>query len=62
MVRAATVGTHPLFVRMITELVTERVHPGSPRRALGDLGPNRDICPEDCCLPGVKRPTLTSAS
>ncbi|MGA2695803.1 MAG: ferrochelatase [Terriglobales bacterium] len=62
MARAATVGTHPLFVRMICELVTERLNPDLPRRALGNLGPNHEICPENCCLSGVMRPPLTSAS
>jgi ferrochelatase len=62
MVRAATVGTHPLFVRMIRELVEERLNPGVPRRALGNFGPNHDICAENCCLPGVMRPPVTSAS
>jgi ferrochelatase len=49
MVRAATVGTHPRFVRMIRELIEERVT-GAPRLALGSLGPSHDVCPEDCCL------------
>jgi len=56
MARAATVGTHPSFVGMISELVGERLHSGAPRRALGTMGPNHDICPENCCLPGATRP------
>jgi ferrochelatase len=49
MVRAATVGIHPRFVRMIRELVEERMT-GSPRRlALGTLGPGHDACPANCC-------------
>jgi len=49
MVRAATVGTHPRFVRMIRELIEERMT-GSPHRlALGNLGPSHDECPSDCC-------------
>jgi ferrochelatase len=51
MVRAATVGTHARFVRMIRELIVERMTPGAPRLALGTLGPCHDICPADCCLP-----------
>ncbi len=47
--RAATVGTHPRFVRMIRELILERLNPGTPRLALGDLGPSPDMCPETCC-------------
>ncbi len=50
MVRAATVGTHPRFVRMIRELIEERMPHSSQRLALGDLGPSHDVCPTDCCL------------
>jgi protoporphyrin/coproporphyrin ferrochelatase len=51
MVRGSTVGTHPLFVRMIRELVLERMNPDSPRRFLGVQGTSHDVCPADCCLP-----------
>jgi ferrochelatase len=52
MVRAATVGTHPRFVRMIRELIDERLT-GSPHRpALGNLGPSHDVCPAGCCVIG----------
>ncbi len=50
MARAATVGTHPRFVRMIRELVQERTSDISARPAVGDLGPWHDVCPENCCL------------
>lgn len=50
MVRAATVGTHPRFVRMIRELVQERVSENPERLALGTLGPSHDVCPADCCI------------
>jgi ferrochelatase len=50
MVRAATVGTHPRFVRMIRELIEERISNVTHRLALGTLGPSHDVCPEDCCL------------
>ncbi len=52
MIRAATVGTHPKFVEMIHELIVERVLPGTPRRAIGQFGPDYDDCPADCCLSG----------
>jgi protoporphyrin/coproporphyrin ferrochelatase len=49
MVRAETVGTHPRFIRMIRELIGERLDDGHPRPALGVLGPRPNICPADCC-------------
>jgi ferrochelatase len=49
MVRAATVGTHPRFVRMIRELITERMTDAARRLSLGRLGPSHDVCPDDCC-------------
>jgi protoporphyrin/coproporphyrin ferrochelatase len=55
MVRAATVGTHPRFVRMIRELVEERMS-SAERLALGTLGPSHDVCPEDCCSYTPGRP------
>jgi ferrochelatase len=48
-VRAATVGTHPRFVRMIRELVQERMSDDPRREALGQFGPSHDVCPVDCC-------------
>jgi ferrochelatase len=50
MVRASTVGTHPLFIRMIRELVLERINPDAGRRFLGAQGAYRDVCPAGCCL------------
>jgi ferrochelatase len=58
MVRAATVGTHPEFVRMILELIRERLDPAVSRRALGTFAPSHDVCPVDCCLPGTSRPAV----
>ena len=49
-VRALTVGTHGRFVRMIRELVEERMADDPLRPALGTLGPSHDVCPDDCCL------------
>lgn len=51
MVRAATAGTHPSFVKMIRELVLERVD-NAPARLLGRRGASHAVCPDDCCLPG----------
>lgn len=49
--RAATPGTHPRFVSMITSLVGERMSGQPDREALGSLGPGTDRCPADCCRP-----------
>jgi protoporphyrin/coproporphyrin ferrochelatase len=54
-VRAGTVGTHPAFVRMIRELIKERVAAGE-RRALGARGPRADDCAPDCCASDTARP------
>jgi len=42
MVRAATAGTHPAFVKMIRELMLERINGEAPE----------NICAPDCCLIG----------
>jgi ferrochelatase len=59
MVRAATVGTHPDFVRMIRALVLERIDACAPRLALGTHGPRADTCAPGCCPPGARRNTST---
>ena len=51
MVRASTASTHPAFVRMIRELILDRLEPTMPRRSLGE-GPRADVCRPDCCGPG----------
>jgi protoporphyrin/coproporphyrin ferrochelatase len=55
MVRAKTVGTHPRFIRMIRELICERMDENPRKAALGVLGPRPDVCPADCC-PMLTRP------
>ena len=56
MVRAATVGTHPRFVRMIRELIVERTERcRRPRRA-------RNLGPMPRCLPGRLLSATGSAS
>ena len=50
MARASTVGTHPLFVSMVRELIQERLGMTTERRAIGHFGPSHDVCPTDCCL------------
>ena len=61
MIRAATAGTHPAFVSMIYELVVERTKGSANKRAMGERGPSHDVCPVDCCLPGVGRPAPAAA-
>jgi ferrochelatase len=58
MIRAETVGTHPRFIRMIRELICERIDETAPKLALGTFGPRPDFCPEDCC-PGPRRPPFS---
>jgi len=48
--RAATAGTHPLFVKMIRELILERMNDTTPRY-LGHHGASHDVCDPLCCLP-----------
>ncbi|MEO8434394.1 MAG: ferrochelatase [Pyrinomonadaceae bacterium] len=52
MVRAATAGTHPAFIRMVRELIRERIDPGTPQRWLGSRGVAHDVCPAGSCLRG----------
>ena len=53
MMRAATVGTHPLFVRMIRELIHERIDTNVERLFVGTRGPGKDLCKADCCPPRI---------
>lgn len=50
-VRAATAGTHPSFVKMIRELILERID-NTPARHVGTRGVSHSVCPADCCLAG----------
>lgn len=56
MQRGATVGVHPRFIRMIRELIVERIDGAADRPALGSLGASHDVCPADCCLYSPQRP------
>ena len=49
MIRAATAGTHPLFIEMVRELIMERIDPQTPRRFLGTMGARNDVCHTECC-------------
>ena len=50
MVRARTVGTHPLFVEALVDLVEETAGLRSDRPAVGRLGPRPDSCAPGCCV------------
>ena len=59
--RARTVGTHPVYVDMVRQLVVERMSANPERPCLGERGPNADYCAPDCCLsgrPGAALPTV----
>jgi protoporphyrin/coproporphyrin ferrochelatase len=64
MIRSRTVGTHRGFVRVLCELICERVlsTPVAERRFLGELGPGHDTCPTDCCLPPPRPSSVATAS
>jgi ferrochelatase len=51
-VRAQTVGTHPAFVRMIRELILERIDDEAQRRAVGTYPASHDVCEVGCCASG----------
>lgn len=50
MLRASTVGTHPLFIKMIRELILERIDSSAKRQFSGTRGPSSDVCATECCL------------
>lgn len=63
MTRSRTAGTHPAFVRMLGDLIVERLRgaTGAERRAIGRFGPARDACAADCC-PAPARPKSPSVA
>ncbi|MFM8634741.1 MAG: ferrochelatase [Planctomycetia bacterium] len=62
MVRAATVGTAPEFVRMIRDLIAERAWNLPERVAVGMMPASHDVCPLDCCpAPAMRRPASPAA-
>jgi ferrochelatase len=58
MIRASTVGAHPLFVKMIRELILERTVLDYPKRFSGTRGASHDVCPANCCLMVAGRPVV----
>ena len=57
MVRAGSVGVHPQFVSMISELILERTT-GAEKLAIGNMPANWDVCPKDCCTYAPRRPKM----
>jgi len=55
MLRAGTAGTHPKFIRMVRDLIAERVENLKERPVTGTLPPRPDVCASDCC-PAPRRP------
>jgi len=59
--RAATAGTDPRFVSMVSDLVRERLD-GTAPAWLGDLGAGPAACPDGCCGPVPAGPARPAAS
>ena len=49
MVRAHAVGTHPLFVSALADLVEEAAGLRTDRPVIGELAPHPDACTPGCC-------------
>ncbi|MPZ69413.1 MAG: ferrochelatase [Actinobacteria bacterium] len=58
MVRAGTVGIHPVYIEMIVGLIRERMSDRPERACLGTLPPSHDICARDCCPGPMLKPAL----
>lgn len=54
-IRAQTAGAHPRFVRMVRELIVERLT-NNHRATIGPLGPAPDECAPECCAGRWRRP------
>lgn len=62
LVRAGTVGEHPLFVAMIRELIQEKLGTVSTRRTYGTSAPRPDTCVPGCCAYTPGRPPSRSGT
>lgn len=56
LIRARTVGTHPLFIEMIRQLILERTEPDREPQFIGSRGALPNVCPADCCQLTSQRP------
>lgn len=61
MIRVETVGTHPVFIGMLRELIEERLDDSHEKRVVGQFPPNPDVCAVDCCPAPVHRPRPTAS-
>lgn len=61
LIRVPTPGHHPLFVRMVRELIAERVDEREERAAVGSLRALPDVCASDCC-PRTLRPVAAPSA
>lgn len=61
LVRAPTVGVHPRFIRMIRELIEERLGLAYPR-AIGLHPASHDVCRADCCPAPARHPQPARAT
>lgn len=62
MARAKTAGTTDTFVKMIVDLVKERMTAREDRPAVGNLSAWHDVCPKDCCQYTPRRPPAAAAA
>src|SRR5215216_368269 len=62
LIRVPTIGTDPVFVAMIRELIEERLQEYPKRRFLGELGASHDVCGFNCCQLSQRGAVFQSAS
>ncbi len=55
LVRAGTVGADPAYVRLVVDLLEERLRGGAERAALGARPAGHDVCLATCC-PNLRAP------
>ncbi|MBC7999846.1 MAG: ferrochelatase [Leptolyngbya sp.] len=64
MERASTAGTHPAFIKMIRQLISERLNDAEEKLCSGERGAAPNVCHPDCCprpVRPVPAPSNTSA-
>jgi protoporphyrin/coproporphyrin ferrochelatase len=58
--RAPTVGINDHFIKMVIDLIQERIAGRKDKLAIGLRDANHDLCPPNCCLSGRPGPTKPS--